>query len=132
PASGIVYETEDRHDSLIYRYIPDVPGQLAKGGKLQALAVLDARRLDTRNWEEQSVQRNAPLQVQWIDLDDIDSPADDLRLRGHHRGAALFARGEGMWTGNDGIYFACTNGGKAKKGQIWKYTPSTAEGTAEE
>ena len=29
PKSGIVYQTEDRHDSLIYRFIPDVPGTCA-------------------------------------------------------------------------------------------------------
>ena len=30
--SGIVYQTEDRHDSLIYRFVPAVPGKLAQGG----------------------------------------------------------------------------------------------------
>ena len=38
-ASGIVYMTEDRHHSLFYRYIPDVPGRLREGGRLQALAI---------------------------------------------------------------------------------------------
>ena len=33
---------------------------------------------------------------------------------------ARFARGEGMWYGNNGIYFTCTNGGKKKYGQVWK------------
>jgi len=33
-----------------------------------------------------------------------------------------------MWYGNGAVYWACTNGGKAKKGQIWKYTPSAEEG----
>ena len=37
PASGVVYLTEDRGDSLFYRFLPEVPGQLARGGKLQAL-----------------------------------------------------------------------------------------------
>jgi secreted PhoX family phosphatase len=47
-------------------------------------------------------------------------------------GACRFARGEGMWYGNDAIYFACTNGGPEYKGQIWRYVPSPAEGTPEE
>lgn len=34
PATGIVYQTEDAHDGLIYRYIPNVKGDLLKGGKL--------------------------------------------------------------------------------------------------
>ena len=32
PASGVVYQTEDRPDGLIYRYIPKQRGQLSKGG----------------------------------------------------------------------------------------------------
>lgn len=128
PASGIVYETEDRGDSCIYRFIPNVKGKLAEGGKLQALAVVDAPGLDTRNWESQSVERGAKLAVRWIDCEDIEAPEDDLRIRMAQAGAAIFARGEGMWTGKDGVYFACTNGGSAKKGQIWRYVPSAAEG----
>ena len=37
-----------------------------------------------------------------------------------------------MWYGNDAIYFACTNGGHEKLGQIFRYVPSPAEGTPEE
>ena len=53
-------------------------------------------------------------------------------MRGHAMGAALFARGEGMWYGLDAIFFACTNGGSAKKGQVWRYRPSPYEGTEKE
>ena len=35
--SGIVYQTEDRNDGLLYRFIPEQRGELAKGGRLQAL-----------------------------------------------------------------------------------------------
>ena len=51
---------------------------------------------------------------------------------GFDQGAARFARGEGMWSGDDGIYFACTNGGKAGAGQVWRYHPSAFEGQPEE
>ena len=133
PNSGIVYQTEDRHDGLIYRFIPDVPGELARGGKLQALVVIDKPGLDTRNWKyDPAVKIGEQLPVRWMDLEDVNSPEDDLRLRGHSAGAARFARGEGMWYGDNTIFFACTNGGNARKGQIWKYVPSQAEGTAEE
>ncbi|MEX2137640.1 MAG: alkaline phosphatase PhoX [Pirellulales bacterium] len=129
PHSGIVYQTEDRDDGLIYRFIPHAPGKLRLGGRLQALVVSDAPSLDTRNWEKPTVQAGQPMEVTWIDLDEVESPLDDLRHRGFAAGAARFARGEGMWYGNDCIYFACTNGGVAKKGQIWKYVPSPHEGT---
>jgi secreted PhoX family phosphatase len=132
PKSGCVYETEDNGEGLIYRYVPNVPGQLAKGGKLQALAARDANRLDTRNFEEVTVPVDHRMAVRWIDIDNFESPNDDLRFQGWGKGAARFTRGEGMWYGNDAIYFACTNGGKGQHGQIWKYVPSPDEGTPAE
>jgi hypothetical protein len=132
PASGVVYQTEDRDDGLIYRFVPDVPGELHAGGRQQALVVRGRPGLDTRNWDVRPIAVGASMSVEWIDMEDIDSPEDDLRHRGFARGAARFARGEGMWYGNETVYFACTNGGSARLGQIWKYTPSTAEGTEDE
>lgn len=133
PASGIVYETEDRGDSLIYRFIPNEPGNLRAGGRLQALGVVGRPGLDTRNWDGiRAVIPGEPMVVRWVDLDDVESPEDDLRHRGFAWGAARFARGEGMWYGRGAIYFACTNGGVQQKGQIWKYTPSPDEGKPEE
>lgn len=131
PHSGIVYQTEDLEDGLIYRFIPRVPGRLAEGGKLQALALIDRPSTDTRNWATPADftpgERHA---VVWIDLDNVDSPEDDLRHRGFAAGAARFARGEGMWYSKGDIYFACTKGGKSKLGQLWKYTPAEFEGLA--
>lgn len=101
-------------------------------GHLQALAAINQPRLDTRNWHNQTVAPGDPLAVRWIDLDDVDAPDDDLRHRGFDAGTARFARGEGMWYGNGSVFFACTNGGRIKKGQIWKYTPSPQEGTPHE
>ncbi len=132
PATSIVYQTEDQSDGLFYRFIPHQPQRLAEDGKLQALCVIDQPSLDTRNWDEQKVTPGTVLPVKWLDLEDIEAPNDDLRLRGFTQGAACFARGEGAWYGNDAIYFACTNGGRAKKGQIWRYIPSPVEGAPEE
>lgn len=132
PNSGAVYQTEDRHDGLIYRYLPDEPENLHGGGRLQALAVTDRPSLDTRNWGTQTVGVGTSFPVEWIDLEGIHAPEDDLRHRGFEQGAARFARGEGMWSGENSVYFACTNGGAIRKGQIWKYTPSPDEGTPEE
>jgi uncharacterized protein len=135
PSTGFVYLTEDDQEGLIYRYLPKTKGRFLEGGKLQALAVIDQLSMDTRNWRGQ----NAPLmpvaqwfEVRWIDLDDIDAPDNDLRFRGHKNGAARFARGEGMWYGNNEIYFACTSGGLNKGGQIFRYQPGPFEGTSRE
>lgn len=133
PRSGVVYLTEDRPDGIFYRFIPKAPGKLAEGGRLQALVIHDERACDTRNWEGSA--RIAPgmvLRTTWMDLRHTDSPEDDLRLRGFDQGAARFARGEGIWYADGVVYFACTNGGAAYRGQIWKYTPSTHEGTVQE
>ncbi|GMW02057.1 MAG: hypothetical protein AMXMBFR84_31930 [Candidatus Hydrogenedentota bacterium] len=123
PQFGIVYQTEDRQDGLIYRFVPNTPGHLAGGGILQSLVVCDRKSCDTRNWGEgDAISVGAGFEVEWMDMQDVESPNDDLRIQGFEGGAARFARGEGMWYGHGGIYFACTNGGHAKKGQIWKYT----------
>ncbi|MGI9544862.1 MAG: alkaline phosphatase PhoX, partial [Cyclobacteriaceae bacterium] len=127
--------TEDMHDGMIYRFIPQVPGKLHEGGKLQALAIKEIPSCDTRNWEELESERfpvSKDLDVHWIDLEDIDSPNSDLRFRGFDAGAARFARGEGMWFGDNEIYFVCTNGGTTQTGQIFRYTPSPFEGQAQE
>ncbi|QEC52617.1 hypothetical protein EDD80_10772 [Anseongella ginsenosidimutans] len=127
PETGIVYETEDRHDGLIYRFIPTQPGKLSAGGKLQALAVKGEKSFDTRNWEQTTIEEGKPLDTEWIDLENVDSPVDDLHIRGFEQGAARFARGEGMWYGNNEVYFACTNGGKEKQGQVFRYIPRSGK-----
>lgn len=129
-ATGIVYQTEDRGDGLIYRYLPRNPDRLLDGGKLQVLMVEGKKSFDTRNRSgaEGNVKLGARLGVRWLDIDNVESPEDDLRFRGFDMGAARFARGEGMWTGTvqrDGkaiptIFWACTDGGPAMAGQIWK------------
>lgn len=134
PEGGILYLTEDRHDGLLYRFIPNEKDNMHSGGKLQALAVKGEPKMDTRNWPETigpDIQPNVPLKLEWIDLDNVEAPEDDLRVRGHEKGAALFARGEGMWYDNGEIYFACTSGGDLRKGQVFKLTPHADGGVLE-
>ena len=133
PGTGIVYQTEDRTDGIFYRFIPKSPGKLVEGGKLQALRIRDQARADTRNFAGQQFRPGQKLDVEWVDMKDVLSPDDDLRYQGFfEHGAARFARGEGIWYGQNSVLFACTNGGKARKGQIWRYTPSADEGKAGE
>lgn len=132
PRSGIVYQTEDIGDGLLYRFIPKTPGRLADGGKLQALALREQAGADTRNWIWKSFPAGSAQAVRWVDLDEVESPRGDLRKRGFAAGAALFARGEGAWWGGDAAWFAMTNGGMKQLGQIFRYRPSPHEGTAAE
>lgn len=132
--SGVIYLTEDRHDGLIYRFLPKTPGKLLEGGRLQALAIRgQTSSVDTRNWSNDVFPIGEPQAVRWVDLENIQAPADDLRMRGAaEQGATIFARGEGIFYGNDAIYWACTNGGSKKVGQIFRYVPSPQEGRPEE
>jgi secreted PhoX family phosphatase len=132
PATGIVYMTEDRGDSLFYRFIPNEYGKLKKGGKLQALVIESKPQYDTRNWESQHMPLNHWHSTRWIDIKNPDSPEDDLRKQGYAAGAALFARGEGVHWAEKELYFCCTNGGHKKLGQIMRYQPSSNEGKTDE
>ena len=132
PGTGIVYLTEDRGDGLLYRFLPNTPGRLVEGGRLQMLAIIDRPSLDTRNHDKTTIEIGTRLPVRWMDCEDVRSPDDSLRRRGAEAGAAVFARGEGIAWSADGIYIVCTNGGRATRGQVWRYHPGEAEGTAEE
>lgn len=131
--TGIVYMTEDRHHSLFYRYVPDVRGDLHAGGRLQALAIEGRSSLMTHNWSSLPETRlNTAMQTRWIDLDDVDPVENNLRLKGATRGAATFARGEGLCVAGDRFAFTCTIGGPARLGQVFTYEPSRYEGSDKE
>lgn len=49
PQTHIVYQTEDRGDSLFYRFIPKEPTNLAAGGQLQALKIKRYPKINTRS-----------------------------------------------------------------------------------
>ena len=136
PRTGIAYQTEDYFGgpALFYRYIPDFPGELWRGGRLQGLVVRGRPGMDMRNWTPgDGPQRGEWLDIEWMDIQDIDNPDNDLAGRHIALGAAHFTRGEGCWYGGDGdIYFTTTDGGPLQSGQIWKYRPSASEGTSGE
>ncbi len=132
PDRSIVYQTEDQQDSLFYRFIPNKAKHLSEGGRLQCLAVADMPQFNTRNWSKQRVSPGETLTVHWIDLDDVDTDQDNLRYQGYKKGAAIFARGEGLCFSDGNIYFDCTIGGRTGTGQIWRYILSPFEGTERE
>lgn len=137
PATGIVYLTEDApppdRAGLFYRYIPHTPGELALGGRLQALAFRDQPGADARNWDGRVAWKQGDVrQAAWIDLADVEAPEDDLRQRGHAAGALIVGRGEGIFWGRGEAWFTCTNSGAGKHGQILRYRPSPREGQPDE
>lgn len=129
---GALYLTEDRNDGLLYRFLPEKKGDLSKG-RLQALVVVGRPSADLRNYDPASKwpEQGEKLKVTWIDLDDVEAPRDDLRVRGHREGAACFARGEGIHLVGESLYICCTDGGPSRRGQIFKLDPGDDGDTLE-
>ena len=135
PTKGIVYQTEDQPDAIFYRFLPKTYGKLHDGGRLQCMVIDDWKSADTRNWATLNTSpfpKKKSFNVHWVDLDDVEAPDNDLRLRGYKKGAARFARTEGIWFGKNELFFACTSGGSKGTGQIFRYVPSKYEGTPQE
>ncbi len=133
PRTGMVYLTADREAGLFYRFRPERAGRLREGGRLQALAFAEADRpADSRNAGGVTLPLQQWQRVRWVDLDEVESPGDDLRVRGHARGGVLFARGEGVHFAGGDLYFCCTSGGAAGLGQVMRYRPSRFEGRSDE
>ena len=122
PATGFVYLTEDRDDSVLYRFKPHVSGKPAEGGQLQAMQVTGVP--DLRNWSGRNIKVGAPTSVRWLDLDEVESPKDDLRFRAVAKGASLIARGEGIHMGEGEAFVCSTSGGDAGLGQIFRLSLS--------
>ena len=122
PSSGLVYLTEDREDGALYRFVPAQPGNLQAGGRSQAMVIEGVK--DTRNWNTQNMIQNYRFEARWVDLEDVESPNDDLRYQAAAKGAAVIARGEGIHMGKNEAYICSTSGGKEKVGQVFRLSPS--------
>jgi secreted PhoX family phosphatase len=121
PDTGYVYMTEDRGDGLFYRFVPNIPGQLSAGGTLYALRITGRPQVNTTT----GFPLNVPQSVDWVRIDNVDPATDTVRVEGFNKGAARFARGEGIFYGNGDIYFCCTSGGSSGDGQIWSYNSAS-------
>ena len=129
PASGAIYQTEDTKDGVFYRFLPAQPGRLSAGGRLQALRIRDYAKPDARNWYGNDIAVGHERAVDWVDVAD---PSDRTADQAAGLGAQSFSRGEGCWYGHGAVWFASTDGGRTRKGQIWRYQPSPVEGTPAE
>ncbi|MGB3693888.1 MAG: alkaline phosphatase PhoX [Spirulinaceae cyanobacterium] len=123
PATSYVYQTEDRDDSCFYRFRPQEKGNLQAGGVLEALVIEGMPKIDTST--------NFPVDVAkavaWVKIADVDPQQDTLRYEAQSKGAAIFKRGEGICYSDGAIYFTCTSGGNAGRGQVFRYTPQTEQ-----
>lgn len=117
--TGIVYQTEDRGDSLFYRFISTYPGNLRAGGVLEALKIKNMPQAITKT----NFPVGKPMPVEWVRIEEVNPVEDTVRIEGFTKGAAQFSRGEGTWYGNSEVYFNCTDGGELGLGQVWRYVP---------
>lgn len=115
PRSQICYLTEDRSDGCFYRFVP-TNASAPFEGKLQALRIKGQHRINTGR----GLKVGDEWACDWVDISDPDPRSDTVRSQGHALGAALFARGEGLWLEDDFAYFSCTSGGPAGCGQIFR------------
>lgn len=122
PQTNIIYQTEDRGDGLFYRFIPNEPENLKAGGVLEALKIKELPQVKT----QLDFPIDVAMAVEWVKIDEVDPPFDTIRREGFAKGAAQFARGEGICYDRGQFYFTCTSGGRAQSGQIWRYTPGNS------
>ena len=130
PATGIVYETEDTNPAGFYRFIPDHTGDLARGGRLEMLAIVGEPRADFRG----PAELGRTWEVHWLPIDDpdpnLESGATSVFSQGRALGGAQFSRLEGCAHHGGRICFVSTSGGGVAggkqgrgTGQVWEYDP---------
>ena len=121
-ASGDVYLTEDlRPRAGFYRFVPDVPGQLQRGGSLWMLKAKGAADL------RRGHRAGDRFAVEWVRIEHPergigpDGEPDGNVREGVANGGSVFVRLEGCYAHGDTIYFTSTSGGDAASGQVWAY-----------
>jgi secreted PhoX family phosphatase len=124
PLSGVVYLTEDSNPSGLYRFTPNVPGELARGGTLEMLAAVE--RPDLRK----GVPHRAEYSVRWVPIPEPTrghtpgtTDGKGVFQQGAEQGGTSFARLEGIFWNAGRVYINATTGGDADQGQVWEYTP---------
>ena len=120
PATGFVYETEDATPSGFYRFVPNRPGELSAGGKLQMLRIGAATvqtYSDTAGTEYGTVS--------WVDIPMPDpGPGEPgVANQGIALGGAQIERLEGAWYADGKVWFVSTSGGPSR-GQVFEYDPA--------
>lgn len=123
PLSGAVYMTEDHSPYAgFYRYLPDVPGKLHAGGRLQMLNVIGHDQLI------REVPTHQSMACEWLDIPEPNqghSPGTHdgagVVSQGLAAGATAFRGLEGCVYDEKLIYFTSKSGGNAEAGQIYRF-----------
>ncbi|MCH8227012.1 MAG: DUF839 domain-containing protein [Proteobacteria bacterium] len=121
--SGIAYLTEDLNPKAgLYRFIPDVPGKLLRGGALQMMRVDGGR--DMRD----SLVPGQEMPVEWVDIPNPEQgftsqsrEGDGVVKQGLAAGGSGFISLEGCTCIDGQVYFTSKIGGEAKSGYVYQY-----------
>ena len=122
PHSGIVYMTEDRSPYAgFYRYVPDIPGRLMAGGRLQMLRAEGHRELN------EVVALNQPMAIDWVDIPEPGQghtpgthDCSGVVAQGMAAGGTAFTSLEGCAIEGSIVYFTSKAGGRAEAGQVFR------------
>jgi len=110
-----------------YRFVPDVKGELQRGGTLWMLKAEGVADLRTGH------QTGDRFKVSWVR---IEHPEQGMGTDGHRdgnlqqglaEGGSRFMRLEGCYVEGDIVYFTSTSGGDAGCGQVWAYDAKASE-----
>lgn len=121
--SGIAFLTEDQNPKAgIYRFTPNVPGKLLRGGRLQMMRVDGGRdMLD-------SLVPGQEMPVEWVDIPNPEQgfsrdsrEGDGVVKQGLAAGGSGFIALEGCTCMDGQVYFNSKFGGKARSGYVFQY-----------
>ncbi len=121
--SGIAYLTEDMNPKAgIYRFTPDVPGKLLRGGRLQMMRVDGGRDM------HDSLVLGHEMPVDWVDIPrpqqgftSNSRQGDGVVTQGLAAGGSGFIALEGCTCIDGHVYFTSKFGGQARSGYVFEY-----------
>ena len=122
PQTGFVYMTEDRGPHAgFYRYIPEIPGNLHAGGKLQML------RVEGLNELTKGIGLFSPAPVDWVDIDEPGRghtpgthDGKGVVSQGLEAGGSAFRALEGCVWHDSQLYFTSKNSGAKRGGYVFQ------------
>jgi secreted PhoX family phosphatase len=126
PATGIAYMTEDTGPKAgFYRFIPQAPGDLKQGGRLQMMKVVD------RPVMNDNLILGQEMDVEWVDIPDPEAGlvashanGNGVVSQGLAAGGSAFVALEGCAISEGRIYFTSKMGGSAMAGYVLEYHPA--------
>jgi secreted PhoX family phosphatase len=125
PISGVAYMTEDMVPSAgFYRFMPDTPGRLGQGGRLQMMKVLN--RPDMTD----NLVLGQELDTEWVDIPDPAQgfipgtrKGSGVSAQGLAAGASRFVALEGCTFSQGRVYLTSKLGGRFSAGYVLEYDP---------